>query len=87
MDSGRSHRQAIVCGLDYLAVDLLPLRRVAEAGVVEGDASSRSARGLHILPNPGSIYMYTQGGGLGVEEGVTGCRLMTQLSGHVTPVM
>jgi hypothetical protein len=57
MDSGRSHRQAIVCGLDYLAVDLLPLRRVAEAGVEEGDASSRSARGLHILPNPGSTYI------------------------------
>jgi hypothetical protein len=27
------------------------------AGVVEGDASSRSARGLHILPNPGSTYI------------------------------
>jgi hypothetical protein len=39
-----------------MAVDLLPLRRVAEAGVVE-EASSRSARGLHILPNPGSTYI------------------------------
>ncbi len=57
MDSGRSHRQAIVCGLDYLAVDLLPLRRVAEAGVVEGDASSRTVRGLRILPNLGSTYI------------------------------
>ncbi len=57
MDSGRNRRQSIVCGLDYLAVDLLPLKRVAEAGVVEGDASSRSARGLRVLPNPGSAYI------------------------------
>ncbi len=33
------------------------------------------------------VNLYTQGGGLGVEEGVTGKGLMTQLSGHVTPVM
>ncbi len=50
-------KTSYVCGLDYLDVDLLPLRRVAEAGVVEGDASSRFARGLHVLPNPGSTYI------------------------------
>ncbi len=48
--------------MDYLAVDLLPLRRVAETGVVE-EASSRSARGLHVLPNPGSAYI-PKGGAL-----------------------
>jgi hypothetical protein len=44
MDSGKSLNK-VVCGLDYLAVDLLPLRRVAEAGVVE-EARSRSVRAL-----------------------------------------
>ncbi len=46
MDSGKSLGK--VCGLDYLAVDLLLLRRVAEAGVVE-ETSSRSVRARHIL--------------------------------------
>ncbi len=74
--------------LDYLAVDLLLLRRVAEAGVVE-EASSRSARGLHILLNPGSADI-PKGGTLekSCDLGIgTGNGLMTHANGHVTPVM
>ncbi len=84
MDSGKSLGK-ISCGLDYLAVDLLPLRRVAEVGVVEEDRS-RSVRALHILLQIRVAYI-PKGGTLekschlGMSPEMD---LMTHGKGHVT---